>query len=331
MNVFIEPGFNKYYSQYPLVLIDVGASGGLQPNWFPARKYLQMIGFEPDEREFHNFESGGNSNVKYLNAGLYSERTTVDYYLTEKQQASSMLKPNEKFLQKFPESQRFKIVGKKVIKTDTLDNLFDHHKINDVDFIKLDTQGSELYILEGAHQTIRNHVFGLEIEMAFSQIYENQPLFSDVDSFVRKQGFQLFDIQRNYWKRNEGINRHKKKGQLIFANVLYLRDAEDFYEIVQKIGPVDIRKGKVLKALSICFLYGYFDYASEIFNKANVLFASEEQSSVAKKIESSTHLGNKIPNFKGRRKIANMVHSLWEILQPTHNSWATADGKLGNV
>ena len=52
MEIYIEPTFSEYYRKYPLVLVDVGASGGLESNWRPAEKHLQTIGFEPDEREF---------------------------------------------------------------------------------------------------------------------------------------------------------------------------------------------------------------------------------------------------------------------------------------
>jgi FkbM family methyltransferase len=224
----MEPGFEKYYTQYPLVLVDVGASGGLESDWKPAKKYLQIIGFEPDKREFPNLERKENGNIKYLNIGLFNKKATLDYFLTEKQQTSSMLKPNGEFIKKFPESERFNIVKKITVETDTIDSQFQSHHIDDVDFIKLDTQGSELSILEGAQATIKDHVFGLEIEVEFSELYQGQPLFSDIDSFVRKKGFQLFDIQGHYWKRTSGKNRYKKRGQLIFGDALYLRKAEDF-------------------------------------------------------------------------------------------------------
>ena len=80
MKIFIEPEFTKYYAQYPLVLADIGASGGLEPNWRFAKKYLSIIGFEPDTREFFNLKRRENSNTKYLNIGLYSKKTSLNYY-----------------------------------------------------------------------------------------------------------------------------------------------------------------------------------------------------------------------------------------------------------
>jgi hypothetical protein len=62
MNIFIEPVFSDIYNKYPIVLIDVGASGGLERNWLPAVKYLQTIGFEPDERAYFTAGSQFRSN-----------------------------------------------------------------------------------------------------------------------------------------------------------------------------------------------------------------------------------------------------------------------------
>ena len=52
MDVFIDSRFDDLYRRHPLVLVDVGARGGLKKNWMPARRHLRVFGFEPDRREF---------------------------------------------------------------------------------------------------------------------------------------------------------------------------------------------------------------------------------------------------------------------------------------
>lgn len=331
MKIFIEPAFSEYYRKYPLVLIDVGASGGVEPNWKLAKKYLQVVGFEPDRQEYANLVKKEDRNIKYLNTGLHKEKTALDYYLTRKQQTSSIFKPNTGFLNKFPEVERFDITGKTKIETDTIDNQFKVHNISEADFIKIDTQGSELFILQGATETLRNHVFGLEVEVEFVELYQNQPLFSDVDSFIRKQGFQLFDIQGAYWKRTIGKDYGRKRGQLVFGNTLYLRTPENFNEVMDKIQDSIAKKSKVLKAISICFLYGYFDYALEVLDTASGLFDKAECQMIEERIRRNTRYESKIPNFKGKGKIANVFYYLWNLWRPTHNGWATIDRKLGNL
>jgi len=46
-----------------------------------------------------------------------------------------------------------------------------------------------------------NNVVGIEVEVEFSELYEKQPLFNDVDNFIRDKGFELFDLRRGYWIR----------------------------------------------------------------------------------------------------------------------------------
>ena len=66
MNIFIEQAFSDIYNKYPIILIDVGASCGLEPNWLPAVKYLQTIGFEPDKRAFVDLIQDKNNTQKYF-------------------------------------------------------------------------------------------------------------------------------------------------------------------------------------------------------------------------------------------------------------------------
>lgn len=331
MGIFIEPEFSEYYHKYPIILVDVGASGGLEPNWKPAEKHLQIIGFEPDKQEFFNLKKKITENARYLNTGLYKEKTLLDFYLTKKQQTSSIFKPNREFLDKFPESERFDIIESIKVETDTLDNQFKIHNITGVDFIKIDTQGSELFILEGAVETIKNYPFGLEVEVEFVEIYQNQPLFSNVDSFIRKQGFQLFDIQGVYWKRTIGKSIGKKRGQLVFGNALYLRKSENFNEVIERIQDSIAKKSKALKAISICHLYGYFDYAMEILAVTLNLFDKTERQVIEERIRHAIRQESKIPAFKGRGRIADILFFLWELSRPIYNGWATIDKKLGNL
>jgi len=331
MRIFSESIFQEYYRKHPLILVDVGASGGLEPHWRSVQKYLHVIGFEPDPREFSNLQKQQNNMVKYLNIGLYQEKMAVTYYLLRKQQTSSMFKPNREFLDKFPEAERFDIMREVKIEVDSLDSQFLINKINTADFIKIDTQGSELFILQGAEKTIKEHVLGLEIEVEFTELYQNQPLFSDVDNFVRKQGFELFDIQMVNWKRKLGKNYHKKRGQLVFGNVLYLRKCKDILRIIDSIPDILEKKSKALKIIAISCIYGYFDYAKEVLVTVAGIFDKAELDVVEKTIVSSVRWESFIPNFKGRGLIAGIFYSLWDIARPLHNKWAMIDRKLGNV
>lgn len=330
MNVFIDPAFYNYYQQYPIRLVDIGASGGLQSNWKGTERYLQVIAFEPDERAFADLVKGQTSKAKYLNTALYKKKTSLNFHIARKQGGSSLLLLNRTLLDKFPEVERFDILETIKIKVDTLDNQLRQHQIEDVDFIKLDTQGSELFILEGATRTLSD-VFGLQIEVEFVELYQVQPLFSDIDRFVREFGFQLFDLRPCYWKRAAGKKYGKPQGQIMFADALYLREAKSFETTLDMFEDDVLKKSKVLRAVSICILYGYLDYALEIFNQSGDVFNDNEIQLFKRYLERNIALQSRIPNFPGRGKIAQIFYTLFSHLKPNFHGWATVKNALGNL
>ena len=276
MKIFIEPYFTSHYQKSPLLLIDIGASGGLEDNWQPAEKYLKVLGFEPDKTAWEMLSKQKKESYKYLNTGLYSKKGSVDFNVAKKQKVSSIYSPNFKLLNQFPEAERFEIIKTVKIEVDSLDNVLEEHNIENPDFIKLDTQGSEFEILKGGIKTLKSDILGLEIEVEFAKMYQDQHLFSDVDKLARENGFYLFDIQRFYFKRKMGMALGQSKGQIVFGNALYLVGIDRFKEIIDGINDIQKKKIKALKAFSICFLYGYYDYALELLMSIEGVFSPEE-------------------------------------------------------
>ena len=331
MNIFIEPQFTSHYKTSPLFLIDIGASGGLEDNWKSAKKYLKVMGFEPDKTAWEKLNKIKEGNHKYLNTGLYNKKGSVNFNVAKKQQVSSIYSPNLKLLNQFPEADRFDIIKKIKIEVDSLDNVLESQNIGSPDFIKLDTQGSELDILEGGIKTLKSDILGLEIEVEFAEMYESQHLFSDVDMFVRQNGFYLFDIQRFYFKRKRGSTLGQSKGQIIFGNTLYLVGLDRFKEIIDGINDPQEKKLKALKGFSICFLYGYYDYALELLMSIEGVFSPQEVRTIKVWMEKKFWVRSFIPSFKGKYKLALFFFWLGKVFQPAYNAWGTSDGKLGNL
>ena len=322
MNIFIDSLFERFYQQYPLVLVDVGAAGGISDRWQQANKHLKTIGFEPDERTFQKLTKQGYNDIKYQNIGVLDKQDKVKLYLMKKPTCSSVLPPNIEFLNEFPNPERFDIVNHAKITVNTLDSQLKQMNCSDVDFIKIDTQGSELFVLKGASNILKNAVFGVEVEVEFVSLYKNQPLFSDIDVFLRRFSFQLFDIKRCYWKRTIGQNTYGK-GQIIYANVLYLKTYKYLETTLGRKG--DEQKAKVLKAISICILYGYYDYALAICEKAhskNILTDSEKKI-IFTSIFNQSGMYKSLPNF-----IASLFRRLYKYLRT--DKWLYSDDNLGN-
>jgi FkbM family methyltransferase len=104
-------------------------------------------------------------------------------------------------------SSFFSIKKKKIQKTKTLtiDHYIKINKIKSVDFIKIDTQGSELEILRGAKKTLKNkQIKFLEIEIIFKNklnIYRNSISFYQIEKFLNRYNFFLVKL--------DGIGEHR--------------------------------------------------------------------------------------------------------------------------
>ena len=74
--------------------------------------------------------------------------------------------------------------------TEALDQIIKSKNLPICDFLSIDTQGSELEILRGAEETLKDCV-GVKLEVAFERRYAGQPLFGEIDVFMRDHGFKF--------------------------------------------------------------------------------------------------------------------------------------------
>ena len=199
------------------------------------------------------------------------------------------------------------------------------HKIGLIDFIKIDTQGYELPILKGAIKCL-DHVIGLEIEVEFVPMYKNQPLFDEVDRFVREKGFELFDIKRYYWKRGDSKNTGSQKGQLVFGDTLYFKSPE------QVLLMDNNSQEKIVRSICIYLVYGYLDLAQSLLNNANYkgLLEKDIHDTMALVLSGHNKSSFSIPNFRGKGRIQYLFEKIGSIF--SDSGWYSGtDRSLGNL
>ncbi|HIL79739.1 MAG TPA: FkbM family methyltransferase [Myxococcales bacterium] len=77
-----------------------------------------------------------------------------------------------------------------VVPVNTLKNVCMQHNVDSIDLIHMDVQGGELMVLKGAGDVIeRIKLIWMEVEAI--ELYEGQPLKSEVGGFMRAHGFNL--------------------------------------------------------------------------------------------------------------------------------------------
>jgi FkbM family methyltransferase len=306
----------------PIYLVDVGASGGIHERWRKlSSKYVEIL-FEPDLREFNNLAKTANSNRIIFNTGLGASNRISQFNLALDQQKSSVFLPNLELLGRYPKSDRYKIQGTVDISMESCDSLLMKDGFTDCDFLKLDTQGLELEILNGS-KTVLKKSLGVQVEVEFVELYKGQASFSDVNLFLIQNGFELFDLKRFYWKR-KNFDYGVKKGQLIFGDGLYFRSPE-FILSHYKSHPE-----KLIKAFIVFLVYGYEDIADFLLSEfKKQCLVSESENSLMEKIIKKQKRSFLLPDFKGKgsiRKILLNIASLFE----TNSFYSGTDEIVGN-
>ncbi len=196
---------------------------------------LRVVGFEPDREECQRLtrlaEDQPWRSVTYVPCGLGAADSTAVFHVGRSRGTSSLYRPKQSLLGRFPNGERYDVVATEYVAVRSLDRIFDEAKPDiprRVDFLKIDAQGAELDILKGARSTLCRQAVGVEVEVAFTRIYDSQALFRDVDAFLEACGFTLFKLRRKGWVRRSCEDRPARSaGQLIAGDALYLRDPLD--------------------------------------------------------------------------------------------------------
>lgn len=334
MHPAIQSLVKKVNSSYPFTFVDVGAMGGIAAKWDVLEDSMKIIAFEADEREFAKLKN--THRVTYLNYIVYGRKQDLKFYISRSAGKSSIFPPNKWEVAQFPEKERYDIVNEISFadnKVCTFDSLVENGTIKDLDFMKLDTEGSELSILEGARELLLPMIFGMQIEVGFIQKCQNQPLFRDIDELMDQEGYQLIDLKRQFWKR-KNFNNYIGKGQLTFGDVLYFKKIDTFREYLStnKLKG-DFIKAKLYKAILSCMVYRVFDYAVAVADMAveEKHINSQEHAEVLSSIKLYASHGV-LPEFPGKEFLYKFFRKAAEETMPmSYRGWSDSDRHIGNI
>jgi len=184
----------------PPVLVDVGASGGVHPEWRSFARYSIGVGFEPDSREIGALASAKRQFRKWI----YCNKLAVadpspdgqsEFYLTESPFCSSTLKPDTEALQDWAFSSLFNIREMKRVGATTLPGLLEENGLSRVDWLKCDTQGTDLRLFLSLRKEMRQHVLAVEFEPGLIDAYCGEDKFHQVLAAMDDEPFWLARLE----------------------------------------------------------------------------------------------------------------------------------------
>lgn len=184
----------------------------------------EVVGFEPNPDALARLEAAKGPHETYLpHAVADGERHTL--HVCWAQGMTSLLKPNPVVLDCFHGFSAWgTVMETREIETVRLDDV---ESTRGLHYLKIDIQGGELMVFRNGVERLRDACV-IHTEVEFLPLYVDQPLFSDVDQFLRAQGFVLhrFCPIRSRVVRPllmEG-NIYAEMSQAVWADALFIRD-----------------------------------------------------------------------------------------------------------
>ena len=186
------------------LVLDVGANMG--QFGIDLRRYGytgEILSFEPVAEMFTTLSSkvvaDGKWSARELALGAQYGWTEIN--VTENTCFSSLL-PQTVAAQMFDDQTR--IVRREKVQVRPLDAFFDEFRDRNV-FLKIDTQGFEHQVLEGAPRTL-SILKGIQLEVPIVQLYENAWGLPEISSYLGNRGFALSQIRPVAYRGDDPVS-----------------------------------------------------------------------------------------------------------------------------
>lgn len=189
------------------VAVHVGAragSGGF-PQSTRLNDSIRYIAFEADEACIEQIvQKTTGLNIQVLPYCIAQKTGKLDFNINSNPFASSILPFNQEFsnyfhheYEEFDSSLEEMYRVEKQIQVDSfsLDDLIEKKAIPGIDFLSLDTEGSEYQCLKGAQNAITNQIVGVQVEVNFVELFKGGNRFVDIDKFLTGKGLFLAQLE----------------------------------------------------------------------------------------------------------------------------------------
>lgn len=183
-------------------IFDIGANIGNSGDYFRNLGFKQkIVSFEPVSYLYRRLEQKAAPDALWLceNAAIGDAEGELEINVSgDGGSASSFLEMTDTIKDNAPE---LSYTGRETVKVKTLDGVIDrYYPEGDRLFLKLDVQGYEKNVLQGARLSLPR-IVGLKIEMSVVKSYRDEPLIYDMLPYLYDLGFKLTGIEAAWSNR----------------------------------------------------------------------------------------------------------------------------------
>jgi len=158
-----------------------------------------------------SIRAADDPNWSVLPLAVGAEPGSATLHVAANADSSSLLPMLDSHREAAPESA---YVGSQLVEVTTLGTVLDHHYCDgESRFVKLDTQGSEMRILNAAPL---ERVAGIQLELSLVALYEQTTPLIDALLQLRDWGFQLASVEPGF--------QNPTTGQLLQLDGVFFRD-----------------------------------------------------------------------------------------------------------
>lgn len=177
-------------------VVEIGARDCAETLAFASRypqAQIYTLECNPETLPLCRERMGGKPNVRLIERAIADKNGAVDFYQIDTKRTKTQYpggNPGASSL--FPASGDYPlenyVQNKITVPAITLKALFKQERIESVDLMWMDIQGAELAALRGAQEDLAR-IKLIHLEVAFFEVYKNQPLFKEIKSFLGKNDF----------------------------------------------------------------------------------------------------------------------------------------------
>ena len=208
-------------------VMDVGANPLTPPPYADllANKGCEVWGFEPQEQAYQELQETKGELERYFPYAV-GDGSEITLNIYQNSGLTSSFKPYEGAFTFLGRSRRnIRLKQEVTFPTTRLDDM---DEIEDFDCLKIDIQGGEVAVFNGAVEKLKAATVVIP-ELRFYPIYEGEPMLGGVDESLRSMGFQLHKMMFEKVKvvpssQIDRLRRTAVRNQLLDGDGVYIRD-----------------------------------------------------------------------------------------------------------
>ncbi|HEY4143121.1 MAG TPA: FkbM family methyltransferase [Pseudolabrys sp.] len=188
------------------------------------RRLCTLVGFEPQAEGFASLNARKSDLETYLPYAVGDGNPGI-LKICQAPGMTSLFTPNQDVLKCFPLFEHLgRVKSEEPVETRTFDSITE---VGELDYLKIDVQGSELSIFRNGKQRLSKAVI-IHTEVSLVPLYKNQPVIGDIDLELRSLGFiphMFADLnKRMILPLHFSNNFYAGMNQLLEADAVYVRD-----------------------------------------------------------------------------------------------------------